>query len=122
MQLTLDEKSSPLLIRALGDGQIRIADQTYTSSVLITSDTVHEDWPVSRVTDLEDAHWAPILEAAPSIVLFGTGNTLDFPTPAQTAALTTRQIGVEIMDTAAACRTFNVLLTEGRSVAAAIIL
>ena len=59
---------------------------------------------------------------SPPSLLLGTGRKLEFPEPVQSAVLTTRQIGLEIMDTAAACRTFNVLLSEGRSVAAAIIL
>ncbi len=122
MQLTLDERASPLLIRGLGDGQIRIAQTIYEHSVLITVDEVHERWPVSRVADIEAAHWTPILKAAPAILILGTGTSLQFPEPAQTASLIERQIGVEVMDTAAACRTFNVLLSEGRSVAAAIIL
>ena len=122
MQLTLDEKTSPLLIRALGDGQIRIAETTYAHSMLITIDGGPTAWPVQRVEDIELAHWSPLLKAAPSIVILGTGSRLEFPQPAQTATLINRQIGVEVMDTAAACRTFNVLLGEGRSVAAAIIL
>ena len=122
MQLTLDERASPLLIRGLGDGQIRIADTTYDQSVLITASRVHERWPVRSVAEINVTHWAAILDAAPAILILGTGASLQFPEPAQTAPLITRQIGVEIMDTAAACRTFNVLLSEGRSVAAAIIL
>jgi len=122
MQLTLDERNSPLLIRALGDGKIRIADTTYDHSIVITAAGVHDHWPVTAVADLLPEHWAPVLEESPSILLLGTGTTLEFPEPAQTAMLAVRRIGVEVMDTAAACRTFNVLLSEGRSVAAAIII
>ncbi|MFK7887030.1 MAG: Mth938-like domain-containing protein [Gammaproteobacteria bacterium] len=122
MQLTLDDKSSPLLIRGLGDGEIKIADDTYRSSVLITSQSVHDNWPVQSVADLTPELWTPILDDGAKILILGTGARIAFPRPEQTAPLTTRGVGVEVMDTAAACRTFNVLLSEGREVAAAIIL
>jgi uncharacterized protein len=122
MQLTRDDKSSPLLIRGLGDREIKIAEQTYRSSVLITSQSVLDDWPVKSVADITPELWTPILNDGAKILILGTGAAIAFPKPEQTAPLAQRGVGVEVMDTAAACRTFNVLLAEGREVAAAIIL
>jgi uncharacterized protein len=71
---------------------------------------------------LEAAHFEAILEFMPEIVLLGTGGTLRFPHPRLTEALIRAQIGVEVMDTPAACRTYNILASEGRKVAAALLL
>lgn len=122
MQLTLDERSNANLIQALDDTQVRIRGQIYTTSVIVTATAVHPDWPVRAVSALDDVHWQQLLATPPQILLLGTGTRIEFPSARQLSALTNARIGVEVMDSAAACRTFNVLLGEGRSVAAALIL
>lgn len=117
MQLTLDDKASPWLIRGYGDGELRIGNETYTSSVQITQNGV-EPWPNDSIEALVDADWTALLNSGARILIVGTGAAIAFPPPAATASLAEKGIGVEFMDTAAACRTFNVLANEGRPVAA----
>ncbi len=78
-------------------------------------------WPVQRFADLAEAHFASLAQLEPELVIFGSGARLRFVRPGLMRALIDRRIGVETMDTAAACRTYNVLLAEGRSVVAALL-
>jgi len=79
------------------------------------------DWPAASVQLLNADHIAALVALAPEIVLLGTGATFAFPEPALLAPLYKAGVGVEVMDTPAACRTFNILLAEGRNVIAALI-
>lgn len=88
-------------------------------AVLLAADAAPLRWDVAGPDLLTDAHMAPILAFDPEIVLFGTGSRQRFPDPAAFAPLAQAQVGFEIMDTAAACRTFNILVAEGRRVVAA---
>ncbi len=80
------------------------------------------DWGVARFEALEEAHFEHVARLAPEVVIFGSGARLRFARPALMRALIERGIGVETMDTGAACRTYNVLVSEGRSVLAALLL
>jgi uncharacterized protein len=79
-------------------------------------------WPVSSFDQLSAEHFAMLIDAAPEVVVFGSGERLRFPHPRLTAALTAKRIGVETMDFKAACRTYNILMAEGRKVAAALLI
>jgi uncharacterized protein len=79
-------------------------------------------WPVANLAELNADHFAQLLALKPELVIFGSGARLRFVSPALHRALIDKRIGVETMDTAAACRTFNVLASEGRSVAAALLI
>ena len=78
-------------------------------------------WPVERFEALTQSHFAQLLALAPELVIFGSGAKIRFVPPALLKPLIERRVGVETMDTAAACRTYNVLLAEGRSVVAALL-
>lgn len=80
------------------------------------------DWPVNRVHELTTAHCEPLLALRPDVVLLGTGASLTFPQRDILAAFLMRRIGIECMDNAAAARTYNLLLGEGRNVACAFLL
>jgi len=80
------------------------------------------DWPPQRFEDLDSSHFDMLAELQPEFVLFGSGARLRFPSPALTASLLNQGIGIEAMDTGAACRTYNVLIAEGRNVAAALLM
>ncbi len=121
MQLTLDDKATPHLVRGYADGEIKIGNTTYDHAVLVTSQGV-TPWPADSVDALKDADWSSVLDTGATIVVLGTGQRLQFPDAAVTAKLATRRIGLEVMDTAAACRTYNVLANEGRPVAAILLL
>lgn len=94
----------------------------HESSILLLPDTPVVDWPVSSFDTLAAEHFDLLLETAPEVVVFGSGARLRFPHPRLTAALAARRIGVETMDFMAACRTYNILMAEGRRVAAALLI
>jgi len=83
------------------------------------------DWPCSRLEDLNAAHFsmlASVMPEAPELVIFGSGSRLRFVPPSLLSGLMGQRIGVETMDTAAACRTYNILASEGRRVVAALLM
>ena len=80
------------------------------------------DWAPSRIEDLEAVHFEALLALKRELVIFGSGPRHRFVAPALMRALIDQRIGVETMDTAAACRTYNVLVAEGRSAVAALLL
>ena len=89
--------------------------------MILTATVIIEGWRPASVQDLTAADLEPVLGLAPEVVLLGTGAHQQFPDSAILRILYEQRIGVEIMDTSAACRTYNVLVSEGRSVAAALI-
>ena len=104
-----------------GEGYVQVSGQRHVASLVVAGDRVIADWPAASVEALRADHFAAILELAPEIVLLGTGAALRFPDAALLAPLYRSGIGVEVMDTPAACRTYNILLAEGRNVVAALI-
>jgi uncharacterized protein len=94
--------------------------ETIQGSCVITPRQVMADWPPQGIEDLAAEHLAALAELDPEVVILGTGEILQFPAPRVGAVLVERQIGLEIMDTAAACRTYNILVAEGRMVVAAL--
>jgi uncharacterized protein len=87
----------------------------------VSAGRIVTDWPASSIEELTADHLAAILELKPEIAVIGSGATFKFPDPARLAPLHQARIGVEVMDTPAACRTYNILLGEGRNVVAALI-
>ena len=122
--LKLHQDSSGALNTVTGYGAhyVDINLQRHESSVIVVPDAPVLDWPVSSFDALSVEHFEIVLAAAPEVVVFGTGARLRFPHPRLTAALTARRIGVESMDFMAACRTYNILMAEGRRVAAALLI
>lgn len=110
------------LIRAYGPGHIQVGDIVYHRSLIITRQHVLADWPPTSAATLTQDHLARVAALTPEIVLLGTGSTQIFPDPKLYANLLTQRIGLEIMDTRAACRTYNILLAEDRQVVAALIM
>jgi uncharacterized protein len=94
----------------------------WTSSVIVPARGAPTAWPVHRLEELTPAHFEQLLVFDPELVIFGSGARLRFVPPGLQRALIERRIGVETMDTVAACRTFNVLASEGRAVAAALLI
>ena len=121
MKFHLDAPGGLNLVRGYGPGQLRVGERTLTSSVILTATAIIEGWRPASVQDLTAADLEPVLGLAPDVVLLGTGVHQQFPDSAILRILYEQRIGVEIMDTSAACRTFNVLVSEGRPVAAALI-
>lgn len=104
-----------------GAGYVSVNNQRYERSIVVTPEMVHQHWNVTHVDTLDAAALNFLLSLKPEILLLGTGARHRFPNPATLREFAHAQIGVETMDTAAACRTFNILMAEGRDVIAAII-
>lgn len=96
--------------------------ETLHHSLIITPRRLVRDWAPQRFEDLTEEDFEVMVRLQPEIVLFGSGARLRWPDGALTAPLIERGIGVEVMDTAAACRTFNVLTADQRQVAAALLM
>lgn len=122
MKMHLLQGAGQNLIRGYGDGAVRINDTHFSHSVIVMPDRLVTDWPPQTFAALSPAHFAAIAQLQPEVVLLGTGARLQFPQAALARALTEAQIGMEVMDTAAACRTYNILMAEGRRVAAALLI
>ena len=105
-----------------GPGWVRVGAQEYRTGIVLTPETVAPGWAPAGFDALTDTDFAGLLAQAPEIVLLGTGATIRFPHPRLTRALSEARVGIEVMDTPAACRTFNILAAEGRSVVAALLL
>lgn len=122
MHLNLHVPDTPCFVRRVAPHAITIVDRELHASFILAVDRVVEAWDASDVASLTPASADPILALEPAVVLLGSGTRLRFPPQAVLAAFLTRGIGVEVMDNAAAARTFNVLAQEGRNVVAAFIL
>jgi uncharacterized protein len=120
MRFTQDSAASHT-IRAYSDGEIVINDKCIRHSVIVTPDTIRP-WEPRSLAELEPSHFAAFESWHPEVVLVGTGRQLRFPPPQYTVDLLARGIGVEIMANDAACRTFNILLSEDRRVLLALLL
>ncbi len=121
MKIQLEIGAGRNLIRSYGPGRIVINQQAYGGSVIITPAEVVSDWRPRLFSDLTDADFERIITLDPEVILLGTGRRLQFAPPSLTRPLVAAQIGFEVMDTGAACRTYNVLMSEGRRVAAALL-
>lgn len=121
MHFARDETDSEFLVRRYRPGLICIGQNEYTRSLILSPGRILTDWTPQHPDELAAEHFDCLLELAPDVLLLGTGERLCFPPPPVTAGLLTRGIGVEVMDTSAACRTYNILLSEGRVVVAALL-
>ena len=104
-----------------GEGYVAVNGMRHTASLVVGGDRVITDWPAASVDEISADHLAAIIALKPEIVLLGSGKAFRFPDAARLAPLYKAGIGVEVMDTPAACRTYNILLGEGRNVIAALI-
>ena len=108
------------VITGCGDGWVRVGAREYRENVVLLPDDVITGWAPKGFEALSEQDFAGLLASRPEIVLLGSGRTQRFLHPRVLVPLTTAHIGVEVMDTRAACRTFNILVAEGRHVAAAL--
>jgi len=104
-----------------GPGYVEVNGKRHTSSLVVSAGALVIDWPARSVDELSADHLAAILDLKPEIVIVGSGAAFRIPEPARLAPLHRARVGVEVMDTAAACRTYNILQGEGRNVVAALI-
>ena len=122
LKLHLAKSLGQNMFNGYGIDYVIINQVRYTKSLIVLSDYIIQDWQAKIFEQLTPEHFELLIPLKPEMVLFGTGKTLRFPPPSLTQALTTSRIGIEVMDTSAACRTYNILMSKGRNVAAAILI
>ena len=105
-----------------GAGFVRLGVVEYHDNLIVTPERIVTSWAPGGFDQLSEADFSALAALEPEVALLGTGATLRFPHPRLTRALVDAGIGLEVMDTPAACRTFNILAAEGRKVAAALFL
>ena len=108
------------IVNAYSNGAIIVGNTTFRSSLVLGATEIIDDWPPQSFPDLTPAHLEQVLSLEPEIILFGTGSSIQFPDEDLLMPVTSRQIGYEIMDTGAACRSYNFLVSEGRNAVAAL--
>jgi uncharacterized protein len=122
MQLHLTTSEGNYLITGYGDDWVEINRIRYRHSIILLPDRLVTDWPARDFETLAPAHFQQIAEMQPELALLGTGAKHRFIHPKISQPLMERGIALECMDTAAACRTYNILMSEGRLVAAALLI
>jgi len=110
------------VITGLGPGWVRVGTTEYRENLVLTPDAIATGWAPGGFGALADADFAALLKYTPELVLLGTGARQEFPHPRLIRDLASARVGVEVMDTRAACRTFNILIAEGSRVAAALVM
>jgi uncharacterized protein len=118
MQFTQDLSSGINVIRSYGGGELRVNENIYRGAVILSASTVIAEPNIHNLEDLIAVDGSRILALEPELVLLGTGSRQIFPAASFGAQFLRAGIGFEVMDTGAACRTFNVLVAEHRQVAA----
>lgn len=122
MKLHLTTAENNYLITACSESYIEVNKQRYAQSLIVMPQQIITDWEVENFTLLNEVHLNKIAEFNAEVVLLGTGEKHQFLHPRTYQALTAKGIPLECMTTAAACRTYNILMSEGRNVLAALIL
>lgn len=126
MKLHLTTTENNYLITGYGLGKeesfVEINKQKYAQNLIVMANKLILDWQASDFASLTEAHFAQIVALKPEVVLLGTGEKHQFLHPKIVQKLTENNIPLECMSTAAACRTYNILMSEGRSVAAALLI
>jgi uncharacterized protein len=121
LKLHADAPTALNTVTAYGPGFIEINKVRHTSAVLLTPERV-DLWAVASFEALAEPDFERLRALNPDVALLGTGSRQRFPHPRLSRALNEARIGLEVMTTAAACRTYNILMAEGRKVAAALLL
>lgn len=120
MKFTDETLKGTLLVRSYSPDEVRVGETVLRHSFLISSTQLVADWKPQRVEDLTVEDIEAIVALEPEIVILGSGNQQKFPETRWLANLLSRGIGCEVMDTGAACRTYNVLVSEDRKVVGAL--
>ena len=122
MQLIHDRAEGYFFIRAVRRDAVVVIDRELRESFLIAPDQVVENWPVTGISAIDAEALQRVLDLEPEVLILGTGERQRFPPPPALLPMLRKGIGVEVMDNAAAGRTYNLLAAEGRKVVAAFIL
>jgi len=115
------DKSDAQSLTAHGPGWVAINNEKVEGSVVVGSRGERFEWNCARFEELGPEHFAQLASLGAELIIFGSGKRIRFPQPAWLQPLMAKRTGVETMDTAAACRTYNILAGEGRHVIAALL-
>ncbi len=121
MKLHLNTTDNAYVITGHGDDYVQINQTRYESPVIVAADSLIAPWRVGALAALTPADFAAVLALKPELVVFGSGARFSFPPALVRAEFARAKIGFEVMDTPAACRTYSVLVSEGRRVVAALL-
>ena len=121
MKLHLDNAHGEFRIGGYSAGGIVVNDVTYEGALVVRTTHPPQPWCVSTASSLDKEHFTELLALRPEVLLLGTGDAQHFPPVEVMSAFYELHIGFEVMDSRAACRTFNILASEGRTVAAALL-
>ncbi len=122
MKLQPDSSQAQFTISAHGPGFVSVNGVRYEHGICVGSNLPPAIWGSDGFTTLAESHFARLIESRPEIVILGTGDRQQFPKPALLRMLMDQAIGFEVMNTAAACRTYNILAAEGRKVVAGLLI
>jgi uncharacterized protein len=121
MKLHLNTNVGLNAITGHGDGTVAINNKQVDHALIVMPNQIIDPWPIVDIAALTIEDFSHVLTLKPELVVFGSGKTFRFPDTRILAAFSQARIGFEVMDTPAACRTYNVLASEGRNVAAALL-
>ncbi len=122
MKFAQDSQEDGYVITAYDDNSVSINGKTFSQSLVVASTRLHENWGIADIELLTSSHINLVLSFQPELIIIGTGNNLVFPAVEIYSGIIEHGIGVDFMDTGAACRTYNILMSEGRDVVAGLIL
>lgn len=122
MILNQDSSDAKFQIRAYELGRITVNETVYQHSLIISAEHLISDWRPQSLQELKPEHWQAALALKPEVILLGTGERFQMPAQHLLAPVYQQKLGVEIMDTRAACRTYMALIAEGRKVLAALLI
>ncbi|HKS58547.1 MAG TPA: Mth938-like domain-containing protein [Steroidobacteraceae bacterium] len=122
MRLTDDRTGGAFVVRSYSPGEVRVGDAVLHRSCVISAERLIDDWRPQTLDELSTADLEAVFALQPEIVVLGSGARQRFPDTKLLAAILERGIGCEVMDTGAACRTYNVLVSESRRAVAALFL
>jgi len=122
MKFSEDYAIGTNVIRSFTDSTIEVNNKAYSNSLVVSNNLLIDDWGIKHIDEMSLKNWQDLLQHKPEVILMGTGKSLVFPHPSSYAPAIEQGIGVEFMDSGAACRTYNVLVSEDRFVIAGIIL
>ncbi len=122
MKFAQDTNASDYVITAYEAGAIRVNGKAFQQSLIIAPRQLRENWQIDSITQLHDRHIRELIAMKPELILVGTGDRLMFPAVEIYAACIHHNIGIDFMDTGAACRTYNILTSEDRNVVAGLII
>ena len=122
MKFSLADPGDGYTIHAYSSTELVVGEMRFSNSIIILPERVIADWRPPTTEQLQASEFEILLGLQPDLVLLGTGEHQQFPPPDRYSCLTVAGIGLEIMTTPAACRTYNILVSEGRRAAAALIL